>query len=277
MRKSDIAEVVMGINVYEEIRIKRIVAVNRLNIFLDECHNRINRPVCGLAFKMKGQTVYTCDGKKHVSNASSSVLLPQSSSYKIHYDDPGECIMAEFILDDGTVLSCGNSLFSVEMKNPEEAHSCAYKLLRMWEKYGECAKTFSALYELLAILSESTSTDYSYSSKSKRNVIKPSVDKLIAEYSNPSLCVSELARESGISDVYFRKIFKECYGMPPAKYLSSLRIKKAKQLLISDGMSIGEAASAVGFSDIYVFSKAFKRIVGIPASEYIRCNSDKVY
>ena len=264
----------MGNSVYDEIRIKRIAAVNRLNIFLDECHNRINRPVCGIALKTKGQTVYTCNGKKHISTPESSVLLTQGSSYKIHYDEPGECIMAEFVLDDGNTLSCGNALYSVNLKNPEEAHSCAYKLLRLWEKYGECAKTFAALYELLAVLSESASTDYSYSSKSKRNVIKPSVEKLLAEYSDPELCVSELAAESGISDVYFRKIFKECYGMPPAKYLSSLRIKKAKQLLISDGISIGEAASAVGFSDIYVFSKAFKRIVGIPASEYIRSAVD---
>lgn len=125
------------------------------------------------------------------------------------------------------------------------------------------------------MLSESASTDYSYSSKSKRNVIKPSVERLLAEYTDPELSVSAIAADSGISDVYFRKIFKECYGMPPAKYLSSLRIKKAKQLLISDGISVGEAATAVGFSDIYVFSKAFKRIVGITASEYVRSNIDE--
>lgn len=44
-------------------------------------------------------------------------------------------------------------------------------------------------------------------------------------------------------------------------------MNKAKQLL-SDGATVTETAESVGFSDIYYFSRAFKRYVGVAPARY---------
>ena len=43
-----------------------------------------------------------------------------------------------------------------------------------------------------------------------------------------------LADESGLSTVYFRKLFKQVYGISPMQYASDFRIAKAKEMLQSD-------------------------------------------
>ena len=58
--------------------------------------------------------------------------------------------------------------------------------------------------------------------------------------------------------------------MPPAKYLQSVRIRKAKELLTLNIYSIGEIAEMVGYSSVYYFSKAFKKETGVPPSEFLR-------
>jgi iron complex transport system substrate-binding protein len=47
-----------------------------------------------------------------------------------------------------------------------------------------------------------------------------------------------------------------------------LRIQAAKNLLLTSGLSIKEIACQVGFSDVYTFSKSFKRISGISPSAF---------
>jgi AraC-like DNA-binding protein len=56
-------------------------------------------------------------------------------------------------------------------------------------------------------------------------------------------------------------------GLTPGKWLLAERIKKAGALLRHGDMKVGEAAHALGFSDAFVFSRAFKRVTGkTPAS-----------
>lgn len=47
-----------------------------------------------------------------------------------------------------------------------------------------------------------------------------------------------------------------------------LRIKKAKELLKNDSMSIKEVGYSVGYSDPNYFSKVFKKYEGISPTEY---------
>ncbi|MBD5560312.1 MAG: helix-turn-helix transcriptional regulator [Clostridia bacterium] len=56
--------------------------------------------------------------------------------------------------------------------------------------------------------------------------------------------------------------------MTPKQYLSNLRIRKAKELLTETNDPVCIVASSVGFADPLAFSKFFRRIVGIPPTEY---------
>lgn len=89
---------------------------------------------------------------------------------------------------------------------------------------------------------------------------------------NSHMTLSEIARVCGVSEGYFRKLFREYSGENPGEYRQKKRIEKAKQLLLLDTYSIGQIAEELSFSDIYHFSKTFKRFTGTSPLKYLRQN-----
>ncbi len=82
--------------------------------------------------------------------------------------------------------------------------------------------------------------------------------------------MDEIAQICGVSEGYFRKLFREYSGVNPIEFRQKHRIEKAKQLLLLDTHSIGEIADELNFSDIYHFSKTFKKITGISPQKYAK-------
>ncbi len=89
---------------------------------------------------------------------------------------------------------------------------------------------------------------------------------------NSDLSLNEIAKICGVSEGYFRKLFREYSGENPIDFRQKHRIEKAKQLLLIDTLSIGEIAEELHFSDIYHFSNVFKKIVGVSPRKYIKGN-----
>ncbi len=87
---------------------------------------------------------------------------------------------------------------------------------------------------------------------------------------NSDLTLNEIAKICGVSEGYFRKLFREYSGENPVDFRQKHRIEKAKQLLLLDTLSIGEIAEELHFSDIYHFSNTFKKITGISPQKYIK-------
>lgn len=83
-----------------------------------------------------------------------------------------------------------------------------------------------------------------------------------------SIRIDELARQLQVSQQYLARLFKAETGMSPLQYLNRLRIEKAKELMQANTVNISEAALAVGFDNIYYFSRLFKQLEGMPPSAY---------
>ena len=66
---------------------------------------------------------------------------------------------------------------------------------------------------------------------------------------------------------YLIRVFRNAVGMPPYTYLNQIRVEKAKRLL-RRGMSIADAAFAVGMSDQSHLTRHFKKIVGVTPGRY---------
>ena len=77
-----------------------------------------------------------------------------------------------------------------------------------------------------------------------------------------------LAQISSLSVVYFRKLFTETLGVSPIAYVNKLRIKKAKEILSSDYDSLSDVANLLGFSNLYDFSRTFKKHTNLSPSAY---------
>lgn len=82
-----------------------------------------------------------------------------------------------------------------------------------------------------------------------------------AHYTEP-VAIRELAEMAEMSEKYFIRYFHFHIGVTPKQYLVKLRMRRAVELLSSDGRSLSEIADALGYSDQYCFSKAFRKYYG---------------
>ncbi|WP_151735528.1 helix-turn-helix transcriptional regulator ['Paenibacillus yunnanensis' Narsing Rao et al. 2020] len=82
------------------------------------------------------------------------------------------------------------------------------------------------------------------------------------------LRITELCEQTGFSPVYLRRNFAARYGCSPKEYLGQLRNEHAVRRLRFTGDSVGDIARACGYSDVYQFSKAFKKRNGISPTDY---------
>ncbi|AQA03230.1 AraC family transcriptional regulator [Mycobacterium sp. MS1601] len=86
-----------------------------------------------------------------------------------------------------------------------------------------------------------------------------------------SWTVAMLARRIGVSRSTLAKRFTDLVGEPPLTYLTSWRMTLAADLLVQHkAATIAEVAGAVGYSDPFGFSAAFKRVRGMNPSEFRR-------
>jgi AraC-like DNA-binding protein len=76
--------------------------------------------------------------------------------------------------------------------------------------------------------------------------------------------VAELAGESGTSRSVFAERFQATTGTPPLRYATELRMRLASQWLTQDRLPIEVVAQRLGYASQAAFSRAFKRITGVP-------------
>ena len=94
------------------------------------------------------------------------------------------------------------------------------------------------------------------------------VVRLLQDHYARSYSVDELSEMVDLSASRFSVLFKQVTDYPVVRYQNWLRMNKAKDLLLSGEYSVTEAAAAVGFDDVYYFSRLFKKMTGENASTY---------
>ncbi len=81
--------------------------------------------------------------------------------------------------------------------------------------------------------------------------------------------LAELAELAHLQPTYFSNLFSRVLGQPPMTYLTRRRIERAEALLLSrPEAKLQEVAERVGFQDVFHFSRTFKRVAGVPPSQY---------
>ena len=80
--------------------------------------------------------------------------------------------------------------------------------------------------------------------------------------------LEDLAREAGLSRAGLADKFKRSLGDTPLRYLTSLRIQRAIELLSGSDETVESIAEAVGYGDPFSFSKAFKKTTGVPPRDF---------
>ncbi|WP_163183241.1 response regulator [Neobacillus sedimentimangrovi] len=83
-----------------------------------------------------------------------------------------------------------------------------------------------------------------------------------------SITLEQVAEYVELSPYYFSKLFKDRFGMTFIDYLTELRIKQAKMMIVDQGKSLKEICYSVGYKDPNYFSRVFKKHTGLSPTEY---------
>jgi len=86
-----------------------------------------------------------------------------------------------------------------------------------------------------------------------------------AHYREP-LTRSDIARAVGYNESYISHLFAEGLGTTLKDYITSLRLKDARQLLSATDMTVSQVSLMLGFGSIRSFNRAFLKEFGAPPS-----------
>jgi AraC-like DNA-binding protein len=82
--------------------------------------------------------------------------------------------------------------------------------------------------------------------------------------------IEALAKEAGVSRSVLAERFTELIGLPPMHYLANWRMQIAAGLLSGGTTNIATIAAETGYGSEAAFSRAFKKMVGLPPAAWRR-------
>ena len=91
--------------------------------------------------------------------------------------------------------------------------------------------------------------------------------KIIQNDYAATLNIEQLAQQAHMSSSAFHRAFKEVTSDSPIQYLKKIRLNKARDLILQDGIKAYAAAVRVGYESPSQFSREFKRYFGQSPSQ----------
>ena len=111
--------------------------------------------------------------------------------------------------------------------------------------------------------------------KSRKNLINTESDtaflaitRYLEEHFSDSVSLDTICVEFNYSRSYISHLFKKKSGQGIKGYLNALRIERAKELLVSTELPIGDIASIVGYSDSNYFTNLFHKLCKMSPRSY---------
>ncbi|KXK63426.1 AraC family transcriptional regulator [Micromonospora rosaria] len=99
------------------------------------------------------------------------------------------------------------------------------------------------------------------------NAVERAISIMWDRYHEP-LSLDAMADSAFLSRFYFSRLFRSKTGTSPGRFLTAIRLYKAKNLLLETDMSVTDIAYAVGYNSLGTFISRFTRSVGISPARY---------
>ena len=228
-------------------------------------HNRLlhikRRHSDAFVYILSGSCTYTIDNSyKFTANEGDILYLAHQSDYTMYIHTLNyRFIFCDFEFNETSPRKSDK----YSPKNTSYAENLFIKLLHTKNSF---ADTISVLYNIYATVTMTANNVYI--EKFSENKIAEAKNHIDTNYKDTSLSVYSLAEKTAMSEVYFRKLFKSQYHLSPVQYITSIRLKKAKELMKYPFLTLEECALQSGFSSLQYFCRVFKKVTGTTPAQY---------
>jgi AraC-like DNA-binding protein len=82
------------------------------------------------------------------------------------------------------------------------------------------------------------------------------------------ISLRDMSRVAYLSTFHFNRVFHQITGLPPAKFISAMRLDEAKRLLLNTNRSITDISFEVGYNSLSTFTRRFTQRVGLGPREF---------
>jgi AraC-like DNA-binding protein len=82
------------------------------------------------------------------------------------------------------------------------------------------------------------------------------------------ISLRDMSRVAYLSPFHFNRVFHVITGLPPAKFISAMRLDQAKRLLLNTHRSITDICFDVGYNSLGTFTRCFTQRVGLGPREF---------
>ena len=209
-------------------------------------------------FVISGFGIFRIASKEYKIRPGEIFIIPPyvEAYYQADLNNPWNYIWIGFTSDPKLTKSLPHTL------NIPEA-SEIFNDMKACEEFsdGRSAYLTARLWDLFALIlgKENSRNDY----------VKAGLDCIHSEYMT-GITVEEIANRLNIDRRYFYTLFKRKVGTSPKQYLLDYRMNIAASLIKDQNTSVSIAGFSVGYTDIFTFSKMFKKHFGISPTQYAK-------
>lgn len=238
----------------EDFYVSEFRAVSKIHDARGRYLDMKNRHCAVVVFTEKGSIRFSQNKKIFISDGKYPIFIPAGASYINECIEEADSLMFSF----NTI----GSYTSICYLSPMTAAECSWyfeliEKAQISNKEGYRQKQLSLFYDMLEKM-------FSHA-KRKESISERCAGMIRERYNNKYLVCSDISRELFVSEGYLRREFKKEYNISVGEYLRKIRMENARELLL-ERRGVGEVASAVGYSDVYQFSRAYKKHFGYSPS-----------
>ena len=217
-------------------------------------------------FCVKGKGYYNLNGKVYEICTGDVFFIPVNNviSYYPDKNDPWEYYWFEYSgqvankLSERALLSEKDPVYTV--KKPHVIQNIFSSMLSRLNDKTDDLLVSSYIYQIFSEIIVERSPKLTSVKSVKEEQLKKIYDYIHANYSDTSLCLTEIAKHVNMNPSYLSRFFRKMTNVPISKYIIELRIQKATILLKRKDLSVKSIAISVGYNDPLYFTREFRRI-----------------
>ena len=224
-----------------------------------------DRTHTALAFRITGETHFYFDGRDMMAGAGSITFIPAGVDYTRQSADEQLIVIYLDWLQDTTQKP------QIEVVHPSDPGKYAKLFEELRQTWTERACGYlPTCTAMLCHMFSMLSKDVVQAPGEEIQTIRAGVSYLHRNFQDPALRVGDAADLCHVSEVYFRKLYRQVYHTSPLKALRDLRMQHACAMLETGDFTVQQIAEASGFSDVKYFRTAFRTYYGMTCGEYSR-------